>query len=157
MPGMMMRTMANILMKVKVTWVREATVTLQQLTTTTNAVTQSKKKSSRAQTSRRVDKQSRLECLEPLTHSEDADQSDEQHGCSARHEERLHHVLPKGQGQVGRHSRPGGKKNRACACNTLQFDPGVTVNRTWGESKQPDEHEFNPEAQKARQRSQCLQ
>lgn len=36
-PGMMMRTRANILMKVKVTCVREARLTLQQLMATTNA------------------------------------------------------------------------------------------------------------------------
>lgn len=36
-PGMMMSTRANILMKVKVTCVREARLTLQQLTATTNA------------------------------------------------------------------------------------------------------------------------
>lgn len=36
-PGMMIRTSANTLMKVKVIWVREAMVTLQQLTATTNA------------------------------------------------------------------------------------------------------------------------
>lgn len=39
-PGTMMRTRANILMKVKVIWVREAMVTLQQLTATTNAATE---------------------------------------------------------------------------------------------------------------------
>lgn len=36
-PGTMMRTRANILMKVNVTCVRVARVTLQQLTATTNA------------------------------------------------------------------------------------------------------------------------
>lgn len=36
-PGMMMSSRANILMKVKVTWVREARLTLQQLTATTKA------------------------------------------------------------------------------------------------------------------------
>lgn len=36
-PGIIMSTSANILMKVKVTWVREAMLTLQQLTATTNA------------------------------------------------------------------------------------------------------------------------
>lgn len=36
-PGTMMRTRANILINVKVTWVRVARLTLQQLTATTNA------------------------------------------------------------------------------------------------------------------------
>lgn len=36
-PGTMMRTRAKVLTKVRVTWVREAKVTLQQLTATTNA------------------------------------------------------------------------------------------------------------------------
>lgn len=41
-PGMIIRTRANILIKVNVTCVREAIVTLQQFTATTNALKEKK-------------------------------------------------------------------------------------------------------------------
>lgn len=103
-PGTMMSTRANILMKVSVTWVRDARVTLQQLTATTNAADSREQGQSWGggafvgSRGRRTD---------PLTDSEDADESDEHHGRRAGSEEGLHHVAAKGQGHVGSHGRPG--------------------------------------------------
>lgn len=105
-PGMMMRTRANILIKVNVTCVRDARVTLQQLMATTNAARdkESKRRSwaacrERWCTGGKVQK--------PLTHSQDAHDFDERHGREARAEERLHHVATESQGHVGHHGRPG--------------------------------------------------
>lgn len=153
-PGTMMRTRANILMKVKVIWVREAIVTLQQFTATTKAATE--KRSGAACQLWSYDTQNPLMSLESLTHSEDADQPDQRHGRSARHEERLHHVLAEGQAHVRSHSWPAETERQDCSKkkNNPKFDP---VRRRGHGDKWPDEEKFNPEAQKCRHRSQCLQ
>lgn len=104
MPGMMMRTRANILMKVKVTCVRAARLTLQQLTATTNA----------ADSRRRAVRQALAGGIQggggagwgALTDAEEAHELDEHHGRRARSEERLHHVAAESQGHVGGHGRP---------------------------------------------------
>lgn len=105
-PGMMMRTSANVLMKVKVTCVREAMVTLQQLTATTNAGG-----TQRGALGGEVFPFVCCCCcgqegLEPLTYSEDANQPDQRCGSGARCEEGLHHVATKRQGHIGSDSRP---------------------------------------------------
>lgn len=100
-PGMMMSTRANILTKVSVTCVRDARVTLQQLTATTNAA-DSREQGQRGRLSEVGEGRTN-----PLTDSEDADESDQHHGRRAGSEEGLHHVAAEGQGHVGSHGRPG--------------------------------------------------
>ena len=45
--------------------------------------------------------------VKPLTHSEDAEESDEHHGSLTRLKEGLCHVAAEHQGQVGSHGRSG--------------------------------------------------
>lgn len=99
-----MRTRAKVLTKVKVTWVREAKVTLQQLTATTNAAGMMNRLGS-ASCTRAVE--SVKGRLQPLTYSQDADQLDQRRRGGTRREEGLHHVAAESQGHVGGHGRPG--------------------------------------------------
>lgn len=117
----MIRTRANILMKVKVTCVRDAMVTLQQFTATTNAT---ETREGRTAGQREVyvlhcmDAWSRMLILQteggvrPLTHSTNADEFDKHGGSNARREERLHHIAAERQGHIGSNSRPVNTENR---------------------------------------------
>lgn len=77
-PGTIMRTNANILIKVKVTCVREARLTLQQFTATTNArKTQITNYASTVWETLLLYKLEKKKSRgKPLTHSEDTDEFD---------------------------------------------------------------------------------
>lgn len=109
-------------MKVKVTCVREARVTLQQLTATTNATNTQRQRVEEELMDLHPALRGQIEqCMGmlegermSLTHSEDADKSDEHQGSSTWCKERLHHVAAKSQGHIGSHSWPGNRESACC-------------------------------------------
>lgn len=133
-----MRTRANILMKVKVTCVREAMVTLQQLTATTNAATEEAVQQVSRETYEHTKPNSDSESL---THSEDANQPDQRHGRRARREERLHHISTEGQAHVRCHSWPAKWKEKKTFLERSWMQ--VDLLRRAGQGKQEAERANN--------------